>query len=70
MEFGGVYKAKVVEIIQSGLMITFYKNQKKPVLLSNYQIDRKKVLLFKVSFDENFFIKSFCFLLDCSWFSE
>jgi polyribonucleotide nucleotidyltransferase len=42
LEFGGVYSAKIVEIIEAGVMVRLYPNM-KPILLPNNQIDAKKV---------------------------
>lgn len=42
MEFGGVYKAKVVEIVAGGLMVQLYPTM-KPTLLPNNQLDGRKV---------------------------
>ena len=42
LEFGGIYKAKIVEIVPSGLMVQLYPTM-KPTLLPNSQLDGKKV---------------------------
>ena len=42
LEFGGVYKAKIVSIVPGGLMIELYPNM-KPALLPNNQLDGRKV---------------------------
>lgn len=42
LEFGGVYKAKIVEIRESGVMITLYDSM-RPTLLHNSQLDVRKV---------------------------
>lgn len=42
LEFGGIYQAKVVEVRESGLMVTLYNNM-KPALLHLSQLDQRKV---------------------------
>ncbi len=44
LEFGGVYKAKIVEIVAGGLMVQLYPTM-KATLLPNSQLDGRKVLL-------------------------
>lgn len=43
LEFGGIYTAKIVEIVPSGLMVTFYPSM-KPALLPNSQLDGRKIV--------------------------
>lgn len=42
LEFGGIYTAKIVEIRDIGVMITFYPNM-APTLLHNTQLDQRQV---------------------------
>ena len=42
LEFGGVYTAKILEIVPGGLMVQFY-NGMKPALLPNSQLDGRKI---------------------------
>ncbi|XP_055332105.1 polyribonucleotide nucleotidyltransferase 1, mitochondrial-like isoform X2 [Paramacrobiotus metropolitanus] len=42
LQFGAVYSAKIVEIRESGLMITLYNGQ-TPFLLPNSQLDTRKI---------------------------
>ncbi|XP_066598139.1 polyribonucleotide nucleotidyltransferase 1, mitochondrial [Prorops nasuta] len=42
LEFGGVYKAKIVEIRDIGVMVTFYENM-TPALLHLSQLDHRKI---------------------------
>lgn len=44
LEFGGVYSAKIVEIIEAGVMVQLYPSM-RPILLPNNQLDVKKVCL-------------------------
>lgn len=43
LEFGGVYTAKIIELKESGIMVTLYDSM-KPVLLHNSQLDHRKVI--------------------------
>ncbi|CAF0929476.1 unnamed protein product [Brachionus calyciflorus] len=43
LEFGGIYKAKIVEIVPSGLMVQLYPTM-KPTLLPNSQLDGRKIV--------------------------
>ena len=40
--FGAIYKAKIVEIRETGVMVTLYPNM-VPALLHNTQLDTRKV---------------------------
>ncbi|KAL6254888.1 hypothetical protein P5V15_014230 [Pogonomyrmex californicus] len=42
LEFGAIYTAKIVEIRESGVMVTLYSNM-VPTLLPNSQLDQRKV---------------------------
>lgn len=42
LDFGGIYKAKIVEIKEIGVMVTLYDSM-KPTLLHNSQLDQRKV---------------------------
>lgn len=42
LEFGGIYKATVVEVRDIGVMVTLYDNM-PPALLHNSQLDQRKV---------------------------
>lgn len=42
LEFGNIYTAKIVEIRETGVMVTLYSNM-VPVLLHNSQLDQRKV---------------------------
>lgn len=42
LEFGGVYKATIVEIRDIGVMVTLYPGM-PPALLHNSQLDQRKV---------------------------
>lgn len=42
LEFGGVYAAKIVEIIDTGVMVTLYPSM-SPALLYNSQLDQRKI---------------------------
>lgn len=42
LEFGGIYKAKIVEIRETGVMVTLYDSM-VPTLLHNSQLDQRKV---------------------------
>lgn len=42
LEFGGVYKATIVEIRDIGVMVTLYSGM-PPALLHNSQLDQRKV---------------------------
>ncbi|XP_014286853.1 polyribonucleotide nucleotidyltransferase 1, mitochondrial [Halyomorpha halys] len=42
LEFGGIYTAKIVELKESGVMVTLYDSM-KPALLHNSQLDQRKV---------------------------
>ncbi|KAK2581723.1 hypothetical protein KPH14_002207 [Odynerus spinipes] len=42
LEFGAVYTAKIVEIRETGVMVTLYSNM-TPALLPNSQLDQRKV---------------------------
>jgi len=58
LEFGGIYTATIVELRDSGVMVTLYPTM-HPVLLHNSQLDHRKVSgsvpwdLFFVYFTEN-----------------
>ncbi|KAG7200165.1 hypothetical protein KM043_000600 [Ampulex compressa] len=43
LEFGGIYTARIVEIRESGVMVTLYPSM-IPVLLPNSQLDQRRVL--------------------------
>lgn len=45
LEFGGIYKATIVEIRDIGVMITLYPGM-PPALLHNSQLDQRKVSFF------------------------
>lgn len=42
LEFGAIYKAKVVEILESGVLVTLYSGM-APALLHNSQLDHRKI---------------------------
>lgn len=42
LEFGCIYTAKIVEVRESGVMVTLYNNM-HPALLHNSQLDHRKV---------------------------
>lgn len=42
LEFGAIYKAKVVEVLDSGVLVTLYSGM-TPALLHNSQLDHRKV---------------------------
>ncbi|KAJ8674271.1 hypothetical protein QAD02_005533 [Eretmocerus hayati] len=42
LDFGGIYSAKIVEIRDIGVMVTLYPSM-KPALLSNTQLDQRKI---------------------------
>jgi len=42
LEFGGVYTGKIVELRESGVMVTLYPTM-QPALLHNSQLDQRKV---------------------------
>lgn len=42
LEFGGIYSAKIVEIKDTGVMVTLYPNM-PPALLHNSQLDQRKI---------------------------
>lgn len=42
LEFGAIYTAKIVEIRETGIMVTLYSNM-VPVLLPNSQLDQRKI---------------------------
>lgn len=42
LEFGGIYKAKIVEMREIGVMVTLYDSM-VPALLHNSQLDQRKV---------------------------
>lgn len=42
LEFGAIYKAKVVEIREIGVMVTLYPTM-QPALIHNSQLDQRKV---------------------------
>ena len=44
MDFGGVYTAQVVDVVESGVMVKLYPSM-KPVLLHNSQLTAGKVKL-------------------------
>lgn len=44
LEFGGIYNATVVELRDTGVMVTLYPNM-PPALLHNSQLDQRKVCL-------------------------
>ncbi|XP_039312825.1 polyribonucleotide nucleotidyltransferase 1, mitochondrial isoform X2 [Solenopsis invicta] len=43
LEFGAIYTAKIVEIRETGVMVTLYNNM-IPTLLPNSQLDQRKIL--------------------------
>jgi len=43
LEFGGIYSATIVELRDSGVMVTLYPTM-QPVLLHNSQLDHRKIL--------------------------
>lgn len=43
LEFGGIYKAKISEMRETGVMVTLYDSM-VPALLHNSQLDKRKVL--------------------------
>ncbi|KOB65956.1 Polyribonucleotide nucleotidyltransferase 1, mitochondrial, partial [Operophtera brumata] len=45
LEFGAIYKAKVVEVKEIGVMVTLYPNM-APALVHNTQLDHRKVKFF------------------------
>lgn len=45
LEFGAIYKAKVVEIREIGVMVTLYPSM-QPTLVHNSQLDQRKVNTF------------------------
>lgn len=42
LEFGAIYTAKILEIRETGVMVTLYSNM-VPTLLSNSQLDQRKI---------------------------
>jgi polyribonucleotide nucleotidyltransferase len=42
LEFGAIYKAKVVEVREIGVMVTLYPSM-QPALVHNSQLDQRKV---------------------------
>lgn len=46
LEFGGIYKATIVELRDIGVMITLYPGM-PPALLHNSQLDQRKVVKLK-----------------------
>lgn len=42
LDFGGIYSAKIVEIKDTGVMLTLYPNM-PPTLLHNSQLDQRKI---------------------------
>lgn len=42
LEFGAIYKARIVELRETGAMVTLYPNM-TPALLHNTQLDQRKV---------------------------
>ncbi|XP_054714086.1 polyribonucleotide nucleotidyltransferase 1, mitochondrial-like isoform X2 [Uloborus diversus] len=42
LEFGAIYKAKIVELRENGVMVTLYPSM-KPTLLHNSQLDQRKI---------------------------
>jgi len=45
LEFGAIYKAKIVEIREIGVMVTLYPSM-QPTLVHNSQLDQRKVNTF------------------------
>lgn len=45
LEFGAIYKAKVVEIREIGVMVTLYPSM-QPALVHNSQLDQRKVYIY------------------------
>jgi len=43
LEFGAIYKAKVVEVREIGVMVTLYPSM-QPALVHNSQLDQRKVV--------------------------
>lgn len=52
LEFGAIYKAKIVEIRDIGVMVTLYPTM-QPTLVHNSQLDQRKV----------YFIMSYNFII-------
>ena len=42
LDFGAIYKAKIIELRETGVMVTLYDGM-KPTLLHNSQLDQRKV---------------------------
>ena len=42
LDFGGIYKAKIVSIVPGGIMVELFPNM-KPALLPNNQLEGRKV---------------------------
>jgi len=42
LEFGAIYKARVVEVREIGVMVTLYPSM-QPALVHNSQLDQRKV---------------------------
>lgn len=42
LEFGAIYTAKIIEIRETGVMVTLYSNM-MPVLLPNSQLDQRRI---------------------------
>lgn len=55
LEFGAIYKAKVVEIREIGVMITLYPSM-QPALIHNSQLDQRKVNLINFCFIKYFIV--------------
>lgn len=55
LEFGGIYTAKIVELKESGVMVTLYDSM-KPALLHNSQLDQRKVVVSLIKFIFNCYI--------------
>lgn len=53
LEFGGIYKAKIVEVRDIGVMVTLYPTM-LPTLLHNSQLDQRKVWASTISSVGNF----------------
>ena len=51
-----MYKAKIVSIVPQGLMVELYPNM-KPALLSNNQLDGRKVNALKIKLQFEHFCK-------------
>lgn len=62
LDFGAIYKAKVVEIREIGVMVTLYPSM-QPALIHNSQLDQRKVLMSNIYFNLNIKIIVYCYIL-------